>query len=101
MTEEQTDQIAEALKSIGENIASEIRDSFGGEAPSGLDFVTEALDGIARAVDRHAEAVDKLARALDMDCLMHALCMGIRHGLFGASADSDASIEHLCVGQGD
>jgi hypothetical protein len=91
MTEDQTDRLIDALEYLGNTI----HDATTSEAVDGSHSMTEAIDSIAAAIGRHADAMERVARALDMDCLSHALCMGIRKGLFGASADSDVSIERV------
>ncbi len=54
--------------------------------------IAGSVTAVADAIDRHADAVNELARALHMDPLSHAICTGIRHGLFGAEAQSDETI---------
>lgn len=50
------------------------------------------VPGIADSIQRVSEAVHIGAH---MDELTHAICMGIRKGLFGSNATDDASILQL------
>lgn len=48
--------------------------------------LTEAVGDLAIAMDKIA------SKMVGMDELTHAICMGIRKGLFGANAEADVSI---------
>lgn len=66
-------------------------------------FVTEAeVDNddhrpanVADGLFAVARALGKIADALNMDRTEHAICMGVRHGLFGAAADAGSTILEL------
>jgi hypothetical protein len=61
------------------------------------EFVKQGVpEGATAALLVLAEATNAVAESANSDMLAHQLCMGIRHGLFGAHATPDVSILGSC-----
>lgn len=55
-------------------------------------FLETTDDPVAAALLVLASNVEKIANAMSDGGLGHEICMGIRHGLFGAHADDNVSL---------
>jgi len=94
MTNRQTCVNSPSTRENGEHRSTippnQIRDAL--LAKSESDRYGQSPANVADAVFAVARALNRIAGALDMDCMEHAICMGIRHGLFGVAADAGSTI---------